>query len=129
MIQSEPFKKLSPYAVWVLIHFINQKKAFTREYLDHDIPIQKREVIALTYNQVLYQMKSHRYKKSLQELLDNGFLILVEPGGMLRKPNKYVLDNSWKFKDPKTINEMAEQKKKKEYSNIYESFGGALKHD
>lgn len=129
MIQSEPFKKLSTDAVWVLIQFINQKKSFTREYYDHDIPVKDREQLAFTYSQSREKMGSHRFRNSLKELMDNGFLVLVKAGGIYRQMNKYVLDNTWRFSDPKMINDLQEKDKKKEYARRYKSFGGALELD
>jgi hypothetical protein len=126
MINSEPFKKLSPNAVWVLVQFLNQKKMFTREYFDHDIPIKNREEISLTYSQVKGKMGNNRFSNAIRELKENGFLNLIKPGGLFRQRNIYALSNDWKFNDPKLCQIANQERRKKDYSRQFENFGGAL---
>lgn len=124
LIRSEPFKRLSPNAVWVLIQFLDRKKIFTREYYDYEIPKDKREKLSLTYSEVKGKMGNNRFSKSIKELQKNGFLELLEHGGLYRRKNIYVLSNDWKFNDLKEIKILQEKKERQDYARIFKSWGG-----
>ena len=51
--------------------------------------------IVLTYREILDEMSQPTFSKALKELLESGFIEIVQTGGLLKKKNYYALSNKW----------------------------------
>jgi hypothetical protein len=51
--------------------------------------------LMLPYSEVRWRMSRGSYCKGMAELCDYGFIKIVEPGGLLRKPSIYAISQGW----------------------------------
>lgn len=85
MLNSAAWTSLSPGAVWVYIE-MRKNFNFNKGGNSH---------LVLSYSMVTWKMNSRTYKVKKQELIDKGFIRVVEPGGLLNNPSIYALTNDW----------------------------------
>ena len=82
-IESPAWRKLSPYAVWVLMEFYIKFDGYNRSCL------------SLTYNEVNGKIASGTFTKSIWELIAFGFIEVVRWGRLERNNSIYMLSNRW----------------------------------
>ena len=85
MTDSAAWTSLSFGAVWV---FIELKKSF-------DYNKGGNSHLILPYSKVKWKMNSRTFKLKKQELIDKGFIKVVEYGGLMNNPTVYALSNDW----------------------------------
>lgn len=80
-IESPPYEKLSPHAVWVLLEFYRKFNGFNRSNL------------ALSYKEVKNKVSTGTFNKAIWELQGFGFLDTVR---LERNNSIYALSKRWK---------------------------------
>jgi len=85
MTDSAAWTSLSFGAVWV---YIELRKSF-------DYNKGGNNHLILPYSQVSWKMNSRTFKSKKQELLDKGFIKVVDQGGLFNRPAVYALSNNW----------------------------------
>lgn len=90
MINSNAYQDLSCYAIAVYVAFKN-KYNFTNE-----------DNISLTYKEGQKLMGRTRFTKTLDELIEHGFIYIVRQG-LLNKCTIYGLSDGWQYFDTKAL--------------------------
>lgn len=83
-IGTEPFRRLSPPAIWVLLRFYEKFNGFNRADL------------SLTYREVKGTMSSLLFSRSIWELVGFGFLDIRRFGRLQKNCSIYSLSNRWR---------------------------------
>jgi len=82
-LESMAFKTLSPNAVWLLLQYRAQwNGTFDR--------------LVLPFGKVNWKLTFKAFDLARRELIDAGFLRVVETGGLYGKPTIYALSDTWK---------------------------------
>lgn len=87
MMDSAAWKELDPYDVVVYLEFkrrYNGKK-------------DNESDISLTYEEMKKKMDKERFKKSIDRLIEVGFIDLVKHRAQQRKATIYGLSNRWRY--------------------------------
>jgi hypothetical protein len=85
-MDSAAWTALSDRAVWLYLELRKQFKK-TQGGDSH---------LTLPYSKVSWHMSRGSYCRGMEELCQYGFIKVVEPGGLLRKPTVYALSEGWK---------------------------------
>lgn len=88
MTESAAWTSLSDKAIWV---YIELRKSF-------DYKKGGNSHLILPYSKVAWRMSFGTYSKKIQELIDYGFIKIVEHGGLPKRPTVYALSNGWEKK-------------------------------
>jgi hypothetical protein len=83
--ESMPFKILSTSAVWLLIHF---RWAWWTG--------KNKNAFALPFSRVSWKLTFKAFDKARRELVEAGFIRIVDPGGLLKRPALYALSEGWR---------------------------------
>lgn len=86
MLDSAAWKKLSDSSIWC---YIELKKSFS-------IIKDGSYHLTLPYRKHLYHHATETISKSLKELLNFGFIDVIQRGGLFKKPSIYRLSDRWK---------------------------------
>ena len=86
MMDTAAWTALSERAVWLYLELRKQFR-FTEGGDSH---------LALPYSKVKWKMSTQSYVKGMRELCDYGFIRIVEPGGLPRRPTIYAISDAWK---------------------------------
>ncbi len=85
IIDSPAWKTLGYEAVWFYVHLKRQFTASGGAWR-----------LILPYGHVNFRMTPPAFRKACAELIRAGFIILVQQGGLGRKPNIYALSEKWR---------------------------------
>ncbi|MFW6131526.1 MAG: hypothetical protein ACOC5F_02900 [Candidatus Aminicenantaceae bacterium] len=85
MTNSAAWTSLSVGAVWV---YIELRKSFNPRRGGNSC-------LVLPYSEVQWKMNARTYRLKKQELIDKGFIRVVDPGGLYKRPSVYELSNEW----------------------------------
>lgn len=87
MIDTAAFRNLSVSAVWVYVMMMRQWKRDG-----------KKGVVQLTLpvSHVRFRMGQRAFKAAVRELIDGGFIDLVEHGGLFGKAARYTTSERWR---------------------------------
>jgi len=85
MTESAAWTSLSDMAVWV---YIELKKSFNFDKGGNNH-------LTLPYSRVKWRMSKDSRRKAIQELINRGFIRIVQPGGLLGNPDIFALSNEW----------------------------------
>lgn len=83
-VESQAWRMLSPYAVWVLMEFYKKFDGYNRSCLK------------LSYSETNHKISNNTFNKAVWELKGFGFLDIVRPGRLERNNTLYALTNRWK---------------------------------
>jgi len=90
-VDTEPFVRLSPWAVWVLARF----------YIKWDGRTRNRGNLSVTYKEVGQTISSATFIRALWELVGFGFLDVARFGRLERNASLYALSDRWRgLSDP-----------------------------
>ena len=84
-VDSMPFKTLSPAALWLLVQ-IRRAWAGTNDN------------IKLPFARVSWRLCYSTFDRARRELVDAGFVRIIDPGGLLKRPAIYALSEAWREK-------------------------------
>jgi hypothetical protein len=84
---TEPFRRLSPWAVWTLSRFYGKFNG------------KNRADLSLTYREVKDTMSSVVFIRSIWELVGFGFLNILRFGRLERNASLYALSDRWRSLD------------------------------
>lgn len=95
-VDTEPFRHLSPWAVWILTRFYGK---FTGK---------NRANLSLTYKEVKDTMSGVVFVRSIWELVGFGFVDILRHGRLERNASFYALSDRWRslFDDPQKCSEI-----------------------
>lgn len=85
-VDTEPFMRLSPQAVWIL----------TRFYCKWDGQIRKRTDLSVTYGEVKDTMSTIIFIRAIWECIGFGFIDVFREGRLERNASIYGLSNRWR---------------------------------
>ena len=85
MMQSIAWRKLDTYAIAAFIHIAIKYNG------------KNRDDLSLTYAEAKQLMAAHRFKKSIDMLVEFGFIDLVRSGGVWKKCNIFALSERWRL--------------------------------
>ena len=85
MLSSDAWHKLDPYAIAVFNHIAIKFKG------------NNKNDLSLTYAEASWLMGSHRFKKSIDMLVEFGFIDIVRSGGVWKRCNIYALSERWRL--------------------------------
>jgi hypothetical protein len=88
MMNTAAWTALSYKAVWLYLELRKQFN-FSAGGDNH---------LLLPYSKVRWKMSTGTYVNGMRELCTYGFIRVVEPGGLLRRPTVYALSDGWKTK-------------------------------
>ena len=83
MLSSDAWSNLDPYAITVFIHIAIKFRGNNKNNL------------SLTYAEAKWLMGTHRFKKSIDMLVEFGFIDIVRSGGVWKRCNIYALSDRW----------------------------------
>lgn len=89
MMESEAWAKLDVYDTNAYIHFKS------KYYENNRIKTSNEKDISLTYKEMSKAMSSDRYKKSIDNLLEYGFIDIVKHSPQTRDATIYGLSSRW----------------------------------
>lgn len=84
-MDSMAFKTLNPAAVWLLMQL---RRAWTYKGRD--------QKIELPFARVSWKLTFPVFDKARRELIEAGFIRIVDPGGLLRRPTVYAMSEGWR---------------------------------
>lgn len=84
------FKTLSPVAVWLLVQL-------RRAWRGSDLRIE------LPFSRVAWRLTFKAFDKARRELVAAGFVRIVDPGGLLKRPGVYSLVDGWRREAAKRL--------------------------
>lgn len=93
MTETAAWTALSDGAVW---NYIELRKSY-------DSKNGGNEHLALPYSKVAWRMSKGTFTKKMRELVGYGFVDLVEPGGLPKRPAVYKLSQRWKKKSQEIV--------------------------
>lgn len=93
MTDSAAWTSLSDKAVWV---YIELKKSFNYKKGGYSHLI-------LPYSKVSWRMCNGTFSKKIKELINYGFIKIVEYGGLPKRPTVYALSNGWENKSREIV--------------------------
>lgn len=85
MLESSAWKKLTPYSILI---YLNMKARYTGS---------NENDISLTYTEASELMNPRTFTKSIDQLIELGFIELVEQNWNKRKPNVYGFSEQWRY--------------------------------
>ena len=85
MMKSAAWEKLDSYAIAAFIHIAIKFKGNNKNNL------------SFTYSEAKRLMRAHRFKKSIDMLVEFGFIDIVRSGGVWKKCNIYGLSERWRW--------------------------------
>ena len=85
MMHSEAWKQLDPYAMSAFIHIAIKYKG------------NNKDDLSLTYAEAKWLMGSHRFKKSIDMLVEFGFIDIIRSGGVWKQCNIFALSERWRL--------------------------------
>ena len=85
MMQSEAWANLDPYAIAAFVHIAIKYKG------------NNKNDLSLTYAEASCLMDTHRFKKSIDMLVEFGFIDIVRSGGVWKKCNIFALSERWRL--------------------------------
>jgi hypothetical protein len=83
-MDSMAFKTLSPNAVWL---YIMLQRQYGKDGMS---------ALVLPFSRVSWKFTFYAFSKARAELVQAGFIRVVEPGGLLRRPGIYALSDGWR---------------------------------
>lgn len=86
MTETAAWTALSDGAIW---NYIELRKSFNSKKGGN-------ERLVLPYSKVAWRMSKGTYTKRMRELVEHGFVDVVDPGGLPRRPTVYRLSEKWK---------------------------------
>lgn len=92
MMESKAWKELSVYSK---VLYVEMKNKYTGSN-DNDI--------SFTYKEALEIMNARTFTKSVDQLIEFGFIKLVEQNWTTRRPNIYGFNDQWKLYGTNNIN-------------------------
>jgi hypothetical protein len=95
MTNSAAWTALGDGAVWLYIELKKQFN-FKKGGYDH---------LVLPYSKVAWRMSRGTYCNRLQELIQYGFIRIVEPGGLQKRATVYALSSKWEDKSREIVDQ------------------------
>jgi hypothetical protein len=83
-IDSMAFKVLSPAAVWLYV-------LLQRQYGKGG-----DQALVMPFSKVSWKLTFRQFDKARAELVKGGFIRVVDPGGLLKRPGVYALTDGWR---------------------------------
>lgn len=90
MWRSKAWRSLKGRDVQVYIHAL----------MEHNPTKVDGHIFCLPVSQLLYLGSKNSITKSIANLVEKGFLDIVEPGGLYNRPTKYKLSDRWETWKP-----------------------------
>ena len=84
MVKSEAWEKLDVYDMGTFLHIAIEFNG------------DNKDDLSLTYKEARWLMGEHRFKQSIDNLVNYGFLDVVRSGGVWKKCNIYALSERWR---------------------------------
>lgn len=109
MMESKAWKKLSKNSVVVYLYFKSK----------YNSNLHNENDLSFTYSEARQLMNARTFTKCIDELIEYGFIKLIQQNWALRKPNIYGLSDQWKFYGTK-LHEVKPRRSRKAATEQYD---------